>query len=190
MEKYLEAGKIVSTFGIKGEVVTECYCDSPSLLCDLPELYFDKGRKPLEIENAFPRKSNAVLKIKGIETVEAARLLMGKMLYLDRDDLILGENEYFYADLIGLEVIDCETAETIGKIADVTHNGAHENYLIKSETDDFLLPAVPEFIKETDIAAGIMKVKLIEGIRDSGKTDDNRDENKTDTNKGADKNEV
>jgi 16S rRNA processing protein RimM len=171
MEKYLEAGKIVSTFGIKGEIIAECYCDSPELLCDLPDLYFEKGKKPLEIENAFPRKRNAVLKIKGVETVEAARLLTGKVLYLDRDDLILGENEYFYADLIGLTVSDSETGETIGKIADVTNNGAHENYLIKTADGEFLLPAVPEFIKETDIEAGIMKVKLIEGIKGEDKNE-------------------
>jgi 16S rRNA processing protein RimM len=171
MEKYLEACKIVSTFGIKGEIIAQCYCDSPELLCDLPELYFEKGKKQLEIENAFPRKSNAVMKLKGVETVEAARLLMGKVLYLDRDDLILGDNEYFYADLIGLTVLDCETGETIGNIADVTNNGAHENYLIKTADGEFLLPAVPEFIKETDIAAGIMKVKLIEGIKGEDKNE-------------------
>jgi 16S rRNA processing protein RimM len=166
MEKFLEAGKIVSTFGIKGEVISECYCDSPSLLCDLETLFFDKGKKPLEIESAFPRKSNAVLKLGGVETVEAARLLIGKMLYLDREDLLLGENEYFYADLIGLKVIHNETGETIGEIIDVRDNGAHENYLIKYDGGEFYIPAVPEFIKETDIKAGIIKVALIDGLKE------------------------
>ncbi|MDR0991652.1 MAG: ribosome maturation factor RimM [Ruminococcus sp.] len=166
MEKFLEAGKIVSTFGIKGEIIAECYCDSPQLLCEFETLFFDKGKKTLEIESSFPRKSNAVLKISGIETVEAARLLIGKVLYLDREDLILGENEYFYADLIGLTAIDFETNEKIGEIIDVTNNGAHENYLIKCENGEFLIPAVPEFIKETDINAGIIKIVLIDGLRE------------------------
>jgi 16S rRNA processing protein RimM len=174
MEKYLEAGKIVSTFGIKGELITECYCDTPSLLCEFDTLYFDKGKTPLEIEAAHPKKSNAVIKIKGVETVEAARLLLHKMLYLDRDDLVLGENEYFYTDLIGLTVLDNETGEKIGVIADVTSNGAHENYFIKCDDGEFLLPAVPEFIKETDIAAGIMKVTLIEGIRGESNTENDK----------------
>jgi 16S rRNA processing protein RimM len=166
MEKFLEAGKIVSTFGIKGEIIAECYCDSPQLLCEFETLFFDKGKKTIEIESSFPRKSNAVLKISGIETVEAARLLIGKVLYLDREDLILGENEYFYADLIGLTAIDFETNEKIGEIVDVTNNGAHENYLIQCENGEFLIPAVPEFIKETDIGAGIIKIVLIDGLRE------------------------
>jgi 16S rRNA processing protein RimM len=166
MEKFLEAGKIVSTFGIKGEIIAECYCDSPQLLCEFETLFFDKGKKPLEIESAFPRKSNAVLKIKGVETVESARLLIGKVLYLDREDLILGENEYFYADLIGLTAVDFKTNEKIGTIIDVRGNGAHENYLIKYEDGEFYLPAVPEFVKETDIEAGIIKIVLIDGIKE------------------------
>jgi 16S rRNA processing protein RimM len=166
MEKFLEAGKIVSTFGIKGEIVAECYCDSPQILCELETLFFDKGKKPIDIESAFPRKSNAVLKIKGVETVEAARILIGKVLYLDREDLILGENEYFYADLIGLTAVDFETNETIGTVVNVTNNGAHENYLIKYDGGEFSVPAVPEFIKETDIKAGIMKIALIDGLKE------------------------
>jgi 16S rRNA processing protein RimM len=165
MEKFLEAGKIISTFGIKGEVITECYCDSPALLCELDRLYFDKGKKPVEIESSFGKKSNAVLKIKGVETVEAARLLFGKVLYLDREDIILDENEYFYADLIGLAAIDAESGEKIGVVADITNNGAHENYLIKTDDGEFLIPAVPEFIKETNIESGFIRIKLIEGLR-------------------------
>jgi 16S rRNA processing protein RimM len=169
MEKFLEAGKIVSTFGIKGEIIAECYCDSPSLLCELDTLYFDKGRKPFEIESSFPKKSNVVLKIKGVETVETARTLFGKVFYLDREDLILDENEYFYVDLLGLDVFDDETNEKIGVIADISNNGAHDNYLIKTADGEFLLPAVSEFVKETDPSGGFIRVKLIDGIRGEDK---------------------
>jgi 16S rRNA processing protein RimM len=61
--------------------------------------------------------------------------------------------------------LDNETGEKIGVITDVSDNGAHENYLIKTDDGEFLLPAVPEFIKETDINSGIIRVKLIDGIK-------------------------
>jgi 16S rRNA processing protein RimM len=60
-KKYLEAGKIVSTFGIKGEVNVVSYCNSPSELTSLKALYLNEGKIALKVESAFVRKNGAVI---------------------------------------------------------------------------------------------------------------------------------
>jgi 16S rRNA processing protein RimM len=164
LKKYLEAGKIVSTFGIHGEVNILSYCSSPDVICGLKVLYLKSGQK-LFVERSFVRKNNAVAKFEGIDTVEAAQKYRDKMLFLDRDDLVLPENGYFYQDLLGINVIDVDTSVNYGVIADITFTGAHDVYHVKSESGGVnMIPAVPEFIIETDIENHVMKIKTIEGL--------------------------
>jgi 16S rRNA processing protein RimM len=164
IKKYLEAGKIVSTFGIHGEVNILSYCSSPEVLCGLDVLYLKSGDKLL-IERSFVRKNNAVAKFEGIDTVEAAQKYRDKMLYLDRDDVALPENGYFYQDLLGINVIDFDTGIKYGEIVDITFTGSHDVYHVKSESGGVnMIPAVSEFIIETDIEKEIMKIKTIEGL--------------------------
>jgi 16S rRNA processing protein RimM len=165
LKKYLEAGKIVSTFGIHGEVNILSYCSSPDVICGLKFLYLNSGQKKLTIERSFVRKNNAVAKFEGIDTVEAAQKFRDKMLFLDRDDVSLPENGYFYQDILGINVFDSESGINYGEITDITFTGAHDVYHVKSLSGSVnMIPAVPEFIIETDIENRIMKIKTIEGL--------------------------
>jgi 16S rRNA processing protein RimM len=167
-KKYLEAGKIVSVFGIHGEVNLVSYCGSPDVICGLKSLYLDSGKKKLNITKSFPKKNNVVVKFEGIDSVEAAQKYRDKILYLDRADVILPENSYFYQDLLGIEVVDNITAVSYGEITDITFTGAHDVYHVTSKTGSVnMIPAVPEFIIETDVENKIMKIKTIEGLIDA-----------------------
>jgi 16S rRNA processing protein RimM len=164
-KKYLEAGKIVSTFGINGEVNILSYCGSPDVICGLNSLYLDSGKKKLTISRSFPKKNNVVVKFEDINSVEAAQKYRDKIVYLDRADVILPENTFFYQDLLGIEVVDNITGIAYGKITDITFNGAHDVYHVTSVTGNVnMIPAVPEFIIETDTEKMIMKIKTIEGL--------------------------
>jgi 16S rRNA processing protein RimM len=167
-KKYLEAGKIVSVFGIHGEVNIVSYCGSPDVICGLDALYLNSGKIKLNITRSFPKKNNVVVKFEGIDNVEAAQKYRDKILYLDRADVILPENSYFYQDLLGIEVVDNFTSVSYGKITDITFTGSHDVYHVKSKTGNVnMIPAVPEFIIETDIENGVMKIKTIEGLIDA-----------------------
>ena len=85
-KQFLEIGKIVATQGIRGEVRVQYYCDSAEVLCDFDTLYLDKGKTPMEITRAFPHKNVVVMKFAGIDKIEQAQPLIGKVLYLDRED--------------------------------------------------------------------------------------------------------
>lgn len=166
MKKYLEAGKIVSTHALKGEVKIQPWCDSAEFLCEFDVLYFEKGRKQIEIERSRPHKNMVIAKIKGIDTPEQANTLRNKILYLDRDDVELEEGCYFIQDLIGLEVLDADdNSKVYGKLADVMETGANDVYTVRqADGKEFLIPAIPQVVIETDIDNGRMFIRPLEEI--------------------------
>ncbi len=166
MKQYLEIGKIVSVFGLKGEVKVNPWCDTPDFLCGFDTLYY-KSRTPVRIEKARVHKNIVVLKIKGVDTVEEAQKLRNRILYMDRNDVGLEEGCYFVQDLISLKVINGSTSEEYGIITDVTQTGANDVYHIKSSDGKmYYIPAIPDVIKEIDLEAGIMKIIPLEGLFD------------------------
>jgi 16S rRNA processing protein RimM len=165
LKNFLEAGKIVSTFGIKGEVNVQSYCNSPDILAGLKFLYLKNGEIRLEAEHSFVRKSGAVFKFKGIDTVEAAQKYREKLLFLRREDIELPEGSYFYQDLLGITVKDHLSDMVYGTVTDITFTGSHDVYHVTAESGAVnMIPAVPEFIIETDIENAVMRIKTIEGL--------------------------
>lgn len=166
MKKYLEIGKIVSVFGIKGEVKVEPWCDSPAFICEFDTLYYKSGT-PVEIERSRVHKNQALLKIKGVETPEQGKLLRGRVLYMDRDDVELDEGTYFRQDLIGLTVKDGKTDEEYGKISDVLETGANDVYEITDDNSEKkYIPAIPDVIDSVDLENGVMLITPLEGLFD------------------------
>ena len=166
MKKYLEIGKIVSVFGIKGEVKVEPWCDSPAFICEFDTLYYKSGT-PVEIERSRVHKNQALLKIKGVDTPEAGKLLRGRVLYMDRDDVELDEGTYFRQDLIGLAVKDSKTGEEYGTVSDVLETGANDVYEITdSNNEKKYIPAIPDVIDSVDLEKGEMLITPLEGLFD------------------------
>ena len=168
MKQYLETAKIVATHGVRGEVRCQYFCDSAEFLCEFDELYLDKkGEKPVEISRAYPHKNVVIMKIDGIDTVEDAQKLIGKTLYMNRDDVELDEDVYFIQDIIGLVVKDIDSGEVYGKISEVYQNGATDVYSIKKENGtELMFPYIDEVVKKIDIEAGEMLIKPLEGLFD------------------------
>ena len=168
MKQFLETAKIVATHGIRGEVRCQYFCDSAEFLCEFDELYLDKkGEKPVLITRAYPHKNVVIMKIDGIDTVEDAQKLIGKTLYMNRDDVELDEDVYFIQDIIGLVVKDIDSGEVYGKISEVYQNGATDVYSIKKENGaELMFPYIDEVVKKIDIEAGEMLIKPLEGLFD------------------------
>ena len=166
MKKYLEIGKIVSVFGLKGEVKVQPWCDSPDFLCEFGVLYWKSGT-PVNIVNSRVQKNIVVMKIEGCDTVEEAQKLRGRVLYMDREDVELEEGAYFVQDLIGLKVVDIETGEEYGELTEVSETGANDVYHLRRPDGTMCyIPAIPDVVKETDIEGGIMKIKPLDGLFD------------------------
>ena len=156
--QFVEAGEIVSTHGVRGEVKVLPWLDCPEMLCE-----FDRCRiegKDYKIEQCRVQKTCNLVKLNGIDTMEAAQLMRGKTVELYRDDI--DDEVIFAAELIGVEVF-CE-GEQIGKIVDVLDYPGNSVYVVKGK-HEYMIPAVSAFILETNMAENTMQVKLIEGMR-------------------------
>lgn len=166
-KQYLESGKIVGTHGIKGELRIEPWCDSPEFLCAFKRLYFDENGKSFAEVKSRPHKNIVLCKIKGVDTVEDAETLRGRVVFISRNDITLGEGVNFVQDLIGLEVRDNDSGAVLGKITDVLRTGANDVYEI---TDDggsaYLAPVIDEVVKEINIDGGYVRVYPMKGIFD------------------------
>lgn len=156
----LECGKIVNTHGIRGEVKIQPWADSPEVLCALPALYIDGA--PVALRSARVHKGNVIALLEGVSDVDQAMLLKNKVVWLNRDDLRLPEGTFFLADLIGLRVVD-EEGQELGILNEVLSPSRQQVYVVKGDRE-LMIPAVPEFILETNVAGGYIKVRLIEGM--------------------------
>ena len=166
MKKYLEIGKIVSVFGVKGELKVEPWCDDPALICEFDTLYYKSGT-PVLIERSRVHKGQALIKIKGVDSPEEGVKLRGRVLYMDRDDVTLDDGVYFWQDLIGLSVSDSKTGEEYGKISDVMQTGANDVYEITdSNGNKKYIPAIPDVIDRIDLEAESMTITPLEGLFD------------------------
>lgn len=166
-KQYLDSGKIVGTHGIRGEVRIDPWCDSPEFLCMFKKLYLDeKGQTFIEVKSR-PHKNITLAKIKGVDTIEDAEKLRGKIVYINRNDISLEEGVNFVQDLIGLEVRDADNDMVYGKISDVIRTGANDVYEITdSDGKKYLAPVIDEVIIETDIDNGFVLIRPMKGIFD------------------------
>ncbi len=155
---FVEAGEIVNTHGLAGELKVLPWLDGPEDLCG-----FDRcriARKDYHIELCRVQKTCNLLKLEGVDTVEAAQALRGKTVLLYREDI--SDEVIFAAELMNMEVF--ADGEKIGVIADVLSYPSNSVYVVRG-TREYMIPAVKEFILSTDLEANRMEVKLLEGMQ-------------------------
>lgn len=155
--QFLEAGKIVTTHGVRGEMKVLPWADSPDFLLDFNRVLIDG--KEYAVESCRIQKSCNLLKLAGIDTMEAAQAMHGKTLMIYREDT--DPDIIFAAELIGVDVYYDD--KHIGKVADVLDYPGNKVYVVKGERE-YMIPAVKAFILSTDMEANRMQVKLIEGM--------------------------
>ena len=160
-KQFLEAGQIVNTHGVRGDVKIQPWCNSPEFLCTIKNVYIDG--KSYKVKSARIAKAMNLMALEGIDTVEKAILLKNKIIFIDRSDVKLEEGEYFVQDLIGLKVISADTGEELGVLNDIIPSPARDIYEIHGKRE-ILIPAIPEFILERNPEEGYIKVHLIEGM--------------------------
>ena len=152
MEKYLECGKIINTHGVRGAVKIESWCDSPEVLCALSRMYYKKKDEylPLEVTKASVHKGCALVYFEGVDTMESAQMLKNRVVFADRDDLEIGDDRVFVADIIGLDVYDERDGKKLGVLSDLIESPASDLFAVKTKGGEVLVPAVEEFIGHID----------------------------------------
>lgn len=162
---FLEAGRIVGTHGVRGEVRLLPWTDTPGTLTPLKTLYFDEGRTPVRV-SCRPHKNLVLVTIEGITTVEAAAALRDRVLYLNRQDLPLPRGRYFVQDLIGMAVVDDTTGVRYGTVTDVSDTGANNVYHLDYGGREVLIPAIPDVVRAVDSERDEVRIVPLKGLFD------------------------
>ena len=140
--------------------------DDPARFKKLKNVLLDTGRERLELEVQSVKffKQFVIVKFRGIDNINDIEKYKGKSLLVPREDAVeLGEDEYYIADLMGMEVFTEEGR--FGVLKDVMETGANEVYIIDSdEHGEVLVPAIHDCILDVNIEEKVMKIRLLDGL--------------------------
>ncbi|MFH1501955.1 MAG: ribosome maturation factor RimM [Candidatus Eisenbacteria bacterium] len=171
-DSWIEAGAVVRPHGIKGEVVVDLKSDLVDLVVcgSKVRLAAPEGEEGLfEVERARDHNGRLVVKLRGIDTRDGAEALRTWVLWMTREQVgELPEGRYFVDDILGLSVY-CDTGECLGRVEEVLTMPASDVYVVRSDSEEILLPVIDEVVKEVDVEGGRMVVRLMEGMRQGGK---------------------
>lgn len=166
LKQYLEVGRIVGTHGIQGEMRVECWANSPDFLRQFKKLYLENGAQELSV-TCRPHKNIALMRVKGITTIEQADALRGKVLYINRADVRLDEGEHFVQDIIGLTVTDADTGAVYGTVKDVLKTGSNDVYEMQGEDKKlYYIPVIPDIVDRLDFEASAVYIHPMKGLFD------------------------
>lgn len=167
MKNLITIGKIIKPSGLKGRVKVLSYLTSPRILEEQSRVLIGTDEndpvayviKEVSIKGKF-----CLLSLRGIDGVEESERLKGKFMYLPREVFDApGEDEYFWDDIIGLEVVT-EEGEKLGVVTSIIPTGSNDVYVCEGPGGEVLLPAVEDFIKKIDVNKGIMIAERPEEI--------------------------
>ena len=159
-------GAIGGAFGVQGEVRLKSYCADPQAIADYTPLHTEDGRAFAQVVLTGQLKNGFTARIDGIVSKEDADALRNMNLYADRTVMpSLPNDEYYYADLIGLTVLDTGGA-TLGTVKNVMDHGAGDllEVLVPGASDTVLLPFTQAAVPTVDLASGRIIADPPEGL--------------------------
>ena len=158
-------GAFSGSYGVNGEVRLKSFCADPEAIADYSPLTTEDGKHSYAITITRSIKGALAAKVEGITNKEQADDLKGIRLFASRDQLpALPDDEFYYADLIGLTVLD--TGGTVlGKVHAVQNHGASDLLEVMPQAggNTILLPFTREVVPTVDLSAGRIIVDPPEG---------------------------
>jgi 16S rRNA processing protein RimM len=168
MEKnLLPIGRVIKPHGIKGKMKVEYFGEDLHRFFFYREIFIEdeKGRpESYEILEASPHPPRLIVRLKGIEKIEDAMPLIGKKILVEKEALSeLEEGEYYWVDLLGIEV-ETQEGRRIGKVREIFSTGAHDVYVVEGKRGEIFLPAIEEVVQSIDLRKRVMKVVRMKGL--------------------------
>jgi 16S rRNA processing protein RimM len=159
-------GAIAGAYGVRGEVRVKSFCATPEDIETYRPLTSEDGTRAFHLALVRPMKNGFVARIADIATKEEADALKGTQLFATRDQLpTLPDDEFYHADLIGLEVFD--TGGTpLGRVKSVMDHGAGDLLEVQQvgSSDTVLLPFTRRDVPTVDLASGRIIADPPEGV--------------------------
>jgi 16S rRNA processing protein RimM len=161
----LAVGRVIKPHGVHGEVRVELLTDLPKRFEWLEVIYVGEHQpRPVKIESVRYHQGFVLLKLAGYPSRTEAELLRGELLQVPESEAIpLEEGEYFLFQLEGVEVYT-EQGEHIGRVTEVLETGANNVFVVDGQAQQFLVPDVPDVIKEIDLENGRLVIRPLPGL--------------------------
>ncbi len=160
-KELLQAGKIVNTHALRGDLRIYPYCDGPEFFCNVKKLYIDG--ESYTITSAKVHKGQALIHLKGIDHISDAEPLIGKIVYLKKSEVPLEEGQYFIDDIIGLSVENIDTGAVYGKVTDVITTGANDVFEVTGDKI-LLVPKINEVVINIDLNEEKILIRPLQGL--------------------------
>jgi len=160
-------GKVVSTQGNKGEIKVLPLTDSTDRFKKLTTIFIRNNisQKELNIEKIKIKENMVILKIKDIENIKEAKMLVGSYLEIERENAIkLPKDTYFVFEIIGLDVFTKNNI-FLGKVDNVLSTGSNDVYIVKNEDkEDLFIPATREVVENIDLEKKRITINMVDGL--------------------------
>ena len=166
--KYLEIGKIVSTHGVRGELRVQLWCDGVDYARQFKTLHLSPSDGDrVELLQVRDHGTVAIFKLAGVDSIEKAQALRGKVLWCDRNDAPEPPDGWYIRDLIGCRVVDFDDESTVyGVLTDAFQTGANDVWTIKNGEKEYLIPVIDDVVKEVDVDSEIIRITPMKGLFD------------------------
>lgn len=167
-KEFLEAGKIVSTHGLKGEMRLQPWSDDAGFLSSFKSVYLNKnGSDEYKIISAKAHKNICLLRLEGIDSIEKAEDLRNKIVYIKKSSASLEEGSYFIDDIIGIDIVDEANGENLGTVADVQSYPANDVWFVNTpDNKQVLIPNIPSVIKKVSLEQNCAYIYKMKGLFD------------------------
>jgi len=162
---YLTIARVTGPHGIHGEVRCAILTDFPDRFRTTRQVFLGDRKTPRSVERWRLVRGAVILKLSDVETRADAERLQGSHLFVPLDDAVrLDADSYFWYQIIGLDVRTVD-GEALGKVVDILETGSNDVYVVRSADGQVLIPAIHEVVRSIDVDAGVMTVRLLDGLR-------------------------
>ncbi len=166
-EDLFPIGRIVKLHGVKGKIKIHYFGEDAGRFQLYQKIFIEDGTgrpRSYEVLEATSQPSRLILRLKGVETPEEARALVGKEILIEKESLQdLPEGEYYWFEILGMEV-ETEDGRRLGRIKEILPTGANDVYVVQGKKREIFLPAIEGVIRSVDRSRKVIKVAWMEGL--------------------------
>ena len=159
---FMTIGRILAPWGTRGKLKVKVITDFPQRFALSSTVYIN--RQPMTIDSTEWYKGEVIIKLNAADNIQAARQLQGQPVEIHHSQLYsLPEGQYYHSQLIGLEVWTTQ-GELLGNITAVLTAKSNDNYVVKGNEGEILIPAIEDVVKSIDLNKGRIVIEAIPGL--------------------------
>lgn len=163
-EAWFIVGKVLSSWGLRGDVSVEVISTNPARFRPGSRLY--AHRTPLTVTRVRTVSGKVVVGFNEVRSRDEADALKGAWLEVPEADLPpLGPDQYYHHQVLGLWVATTDGRD-LGRITDILVTGANDVYVVAGDGREYLIPAIGDVVKQVDLEAGVMTIEPLPGLLD------------------------